>query len=87
MASHHAITIRPRSLSNVLLDLKEAKRDYDVAVGAISAGGFLHDDIQDRATEAETRVEDLREEFDVRLAESTGLTVEDFRAAYSEALI
>lgn len=71
-------TIRPRSLSNVLLDLKEAKRDYDDALG---------DEHEDRATEAETRFTDLQTEFDVRLAESTGLSVDDFRAAYSEALI
>ncbi|WP_028970128.1 hypothetical protein [Sphingomonas sp. URHD0057] len=79
MPPHNAVvTIRPRSLSNVLLDLKEAKRDYDDALG---------DEHEDRATEAETRLTDLQSEFDVRLAESTGLSVEDFRAAYSEALI
>jgi hypothetical protein len=62
MASHHPITIRPRSLANVLDDLKEARRDYDDALSD-------HPTHEDRATEAETRVEDLREEFDVRLAE------------------
>jgi hypothetical protein len=30
-------TIRPRSLANVLADLKEARRDYDDALGANDA--------------------------------------------------
>jgi hypothetical protein len=86
MASHHPITIRPRSLSAVLDDLKEAKSDYHDALAATRNAADA-EEADDRATEAETRLSDLQAEFDVRLAEATGITVEDFRTAYAEALI
>jgi hypothetical protein len=76
-----AVTVRPRSLANVLLDLKEAIRDWRDAVDSDDP------DADDRATEAETRLEDLREEFAAKLVDCTGLTAEQMRDAYAEALI
>lgn len=82
---HNLATIaRPRTLAHVLLDLKEARDDLDMANVSMLA---CEPDAEDRANEAETRLEDLRTDFDVRLAEATGLTVEQLRAAYAEALI
>jgi len=82
------VAIRPRSLANVLADLREALDDLDTARAALPKLEQLYDyDAEDRATEAETRFRDLQAEFDVKLAETTGLSVEDFRRAYSEALI
>lgn len=81
MASHHQITVRPRSLAVVLADLEEANRDYDDALASDDA------DAEDRATEAETRVSDLRDEFAERFVEATGLTWKQVEAAISEALI
>lgn len=80
-APHPAI--RARSLAHVLADLREAREDWQLAIANLE----YDDDAEDRATEAETRVSDLQAEFDVRLAETTGLSVEDFRQAYSEALL
>ena len=79
----HAITIKPRSLSNIIADLREAKANVADACADIERG----EDADDRCTEAETRFEDLRAEFDVRLAEVTGLSVEQLREAYAEAVI
>jgi phosphate uptake regulator len=78
MASHYALPIRPRSLANVLSDLKEA---HDDAIQAQSDG----DD--DRFGEAETRVDDLRDEFAERFVETTGLTWKQIEAAISEAVL
>jgi hypothetical protein len=77
MNAPHA-TIRPRSLDNVLADVKEARRDYDDA---------LADKHEDRATEAETRLDDLREEFETRLLDATGLTFETLIKAREECLL
>jgi GTP1/Obg family GTP-binding protein len=90
MASHHQlVTIRPRSLANVLSDLKEARGDLDDAQCAIRVlariGGEQCDEIA--ATEAETRLEDLREEFDARFVSVAGLTVEQVMKAREGALI
>jgi hypothetical protein len=83
MPPHHSniATIRPRSLANVLADLKEARRDYDDALGANDA------DAEDRATEAETRLEDLRADFDARLIAATGLSFEALLKAREECLL
>jgi transcription elongation GreA/GreB family factor len=81
MASHHQIATRPRSLDNILADIKDARRDYDCALAADDA------DAEDRATEAETRVEDLRGEFDELLIAATGLSFEALVKAREEALI
>lgn len=88
--NQNVVTIRPRSLANVLADLKEARADYEVAIADLGAsdGGTVEEaDADDRASAADTRVEDLRTEFDERLVEAAGLTVEDLRRAYAEALI
>ena len=121
MASHNqVIAIRPRSLAVVMDDLREARRDYDDAIGGFcpqcrgdggwddircdprGADGTISQwvecqscdngrlstrDAEDRATEAETRLEDLRDEFDTRLVEAAGLTVEQIMRAREEALI
>lgn len=81
MASHYSPAIRPRSLATVLADLREAHRDFNDALAADDA------DAEDRATEAETRLDDLREDFDARMVATTGLTIEDLRTAYAEALL
>lgn len=77
-------TVRPRSLANVLADIREARGDLDLASLSLLA---CEPDAEDRYAEAETRLEDLRGEFDVKLAESTGLTLEDLRQAYAGAAI
>jgi uncharacterized damage-inducible protein DinB len=79
-----AVTVRPRSLANVLADIREARSDWTVATAAVLDG---EDDADDRVNEAETRLDDLREDFATRLLEATGLTTEQMRDAYAEALI
>jgi hypothetical protein len=82
VASHHQpVTVRPRSLANILDDLRHARRDYDDALAAKDA------DAEDRATEAEIRVTDLRAEFDEALVEATGLTFEALLKAREGCLI
>jgi hypothetical protein len=85
MASHHQlVTIRPRSLANVLSDLKEARGDLDAANASLLA---CESDAEDRYAEAETRLEDLREEFDARFVSVAGLTVSDVMKAREECLL
>jgi hypothetical protein len=85
MASHHQlVTIRPRSLANVLADLREARGDLDAANASLVA---CESDAEDRYAEAETRLEDLREEFDVRFVSVAGLTVADVMKAREECLL
>ena len=81
-APHPAI--RARSLANVLADIKEARGDLDLANVSLLA---CEPDADDRYSEAETRLEDLREEFETRFVEAAGLTVEQVRGAFAEALI
>jgi ribosome recycling factor len=76
--------IRPRSLVNVLADIREAKRDLDDALADVERG---EEDGEDRANEAETRLEDLRDEFDVRFSETTGLTWKQLQTAVEEAVL
>jgi hypothetical protein len=83
MASHHhqfAIA-RPRRLDTVLADLREAVRDYHDALAAKDP------DAEDRATEADSRVETLRTEFEGGFQAETGLTIEQLRQAFEGALI
>jgi hypothetical protein len=90
MASHHQPAIRPRSLANVLLDLKEARRDWEQAIDEIARlpiGVSEADDADDRASEADTRVDDLRDEFTARFHEVTGLTWKQIEDAISEAVL
>jgi hypothetical protein len=75
---NQAVAIRPRSLANIRDDLVEARRDYDDA---------LADKHQDRATEAETRQEDLRDEFETRLLDATGLSFEALLKMREECLV
>lgn len=74
-------TVRPRSLANVLLDLKEAHDDWKQAVDDDDP------DAQDRASEADTRVDDLRDEFFSRFHEATGLTWKQVEKAIEEAVL
>lgn len=92
MASHNqVVTIRPRSLANVLSDLKEARDDVSNAHAALATlacrHGVLSDDEHDRALEAETRLDDLREEFEARFKDATGLTIADVLKAREEAVL
>ena len=82
MASHHSIvTIRPRTCATILSDIEEARRDYDDALTAEDA------DAEDRATEAETRLDDLRDEFAERFEEACGLKLGDVLFARERALL
>lgn len=84
MPPHNAAVIRfPRLCGDVLADLQEAVRDLADALTAIASD----EDADDRATEAEQRVERLRAEFDEQMVRSTGLSVEDIRKAYEGALL
>ena len=83
MTSHHP-AIRARSLANVLLDLKEARGDLDLANVSLLA---CEPDAEDRYAEAETRLEDLRAEFEDRLLGTTGLTVETLMKAREDCLL
>ena len=78
MASHFAPAARPRSLANVLADLREARDDLDAAFA---------DKHQDRISEAETRLSDLQDDLADRFQDVTGLTIEEWRKAFAEALI
>lgn len=75
------VAIRPRSLANVLADLKEARRDWDDALAANDA------DAEDRATEAETRLEDLREEALSKIYDALGMEFEAVLKMREEGLL
>jgi hypothetical protein len=76
--------IRPRSLANVLLDLKEARRVWEQALADAERD---EPDADDRMSEADTRIEDLREEFGQRFVEATGLTWRQIEDAVAEAVL
>lgn len=90
-----AVTIRPRTLANVLLDLKEARRDWEQALAdaerVVTPRGEpvsqAEIDAGDRMSEADTRTEDLRDEFAERFHEATGLTWAQIEDAISEAVL
>ena len=91
MASHFA-TIRPRSLANVLLDLREARRDWQQALGdagqaAREGDERLEAEHGDRMSEADTRIDDLRDEFAERFVEATGLTWKQIETAIQDAVL
>lgn len=71
----------PRSLANVLLDLKEARRDLT------DAEQYLGKAAEDRAIEAEQRLDNLRDEFSAKFAAATGLTFRQVQDAVSEAVL
>ena len=85
-------TIRARSLANVLLDLREARRDWEQALKdaecAVREGDeHLEDECCDRMSEADTRIDDLRDEFAERFLDATGLTWKQIETAISEAVL
>lgn len=85
-------TIRPRSLSNVLLDLKEAKRDWEQALSdaecaAREGNPRLEEEHGDRMSAADTLIDDLRDEFEARFVEATGLTWKQIEAAMQDAVL
>jgi hypothetical protein len=85
MPPHNAVvTIRPRSLANVLADLREAKDDYGEALAAVER---QEPDADDRASEAETRCEDLFDEFVATFVDATGMTFKDLQRAVEEAVL
>ena len=90
MASRYQLPIRPRSLANVLLDLKEARRDWEQALSEGEAAkpySKEDSDAGDRMSEADTRIDDLRDEFAERFLEATGLTWKQIEEAVSEAVL
>jgi hypothetical protein len=91
MPPHNLATIaRARTLAHVLIDLREAKRDADDALEAyVNAPDRSREEAEadDRRTEAETRVEDLRDEFATLFVDATGLTWAQIEAAMSEAVL
>lgn len=90
MNQHFQPATRPRTLANVLADLREAHSDQLQAMSDLRCaqdGTEASDTADDRVTEADTRVEDLRSEFHQRLADTTGLTLETLRKAFEEAVI
>lgn len=76
---NHQVTIRPRTLANLLDDLRHARRDYDDALADSGTEG--------RVGEAETRLDDMREEFEARFAEVNGLTIGDLMKAREDCLL
>ena len=75
----HTITVRLRTLSTILGDLREARGDYDDAIADPEA--------EDRATAAETRLDDLREEAATCFARANGCTIEHMRKWFADGLI
>lgn len=86
-------TIAPlRTLANVLLDLKEAQRDWqqandDADCADRESNPRLEKEAQDRATEADNRVDALRDEFASRFQSATGLTWKQIEAAVGDGVL
>lgn len=93
MPPHNLATIeRPRTLAHVLLDLKEAKRDWEQAAKDAECAGResnprIEDEAGDRMTEADRRIDDLREEFASRFLAATGLTWKQVETAVEDAVL
>lgn len=82
MPPHNLATIAPpRTLAQVLAELAEAHRDYTDALAANDA------DAEDRADEAEQRIEELRADFNDRFRWVTGMSVEALMKARESALL
>jgi hypothetical protein len=82
MPPHNLIAFPTRrTLADILRDLKEASRDWDAALDSDDA------DSGDRMSEADQRIDVLREEFSQCLEEATGLTWAQIDAAVSECLL
>ena len=85
MASHNLARITPpRTLANVLLDLKEARRDWEQALNEAERD---EPNADDRMSEADQRTDDLREEFAAMFLSATGLTWKQVEEAISEAVL
>jgi hypothetical protein len=89
---YNIIALRPRTLEHILHDLRHARRDYDDALTAIQARVDREeydaaDDLQDRASEAETRFLDLQSEALVKIEETLGVSVEGLMDARAACLI
>jgi acyl-CoA reductase-like NAD-dependent aldehyde dehydrogenase len=89
-----AIPLReiPRTLANVLLDLKEARSDWDQALQDAECAGRegnprLHEEAGDRMSEADERIDALREEFAAMFVAATGLTWKQIEAAIDGCLL
>jgi hypothetical protein len=89
-----AIPLRktPRTLANVVIDLREARSDWEEAIASAEHATATGDDnaadeFGDRATEADDRIDALREEFAERFVAATGLTWKQIEAAISEAVL
>lgn len=90
MNQHFQPATRPRTLSNVIDDLREARSDQMQALDDLRCAQDdtgASDDADDRVTEADTRVDDLRAEFETRFEEVTGLTWKQVEAAVEEAVL
>jgi hypothetical protein len=89
-----AIPLRkiPRTLANVLLDLKEARSDWDQADRDAACAGRegnrrLEEEAGDRMSEADDRTDALREEFATMFVAATGLTWKQIEAAIDGCLL
>jgi len=81
---------KPRTLANVLLDLREARDDYECAItdlGESRSGTLAERDADDRASEADSRLDALREEFESGFLAATGLTFKQVQEAVKEAVL
>lgn len=91
MPPHNLATIeRPRNLAHVLLDLKEARRDWEQALqDAERAPHYSKEEEEagDRMSEADRRIDDLRDEFASRFQAATGLTWKQVETAIEEAVL
>jgi hypothetical protein len=93
MTAPQVIAIRPRSLANVLADIREAAEDYTNAIRDLEEarpGTRSEAEADDRATEADQRWEALREEANERLAallRAEGVTWAQVQRAQQEALL
>jgi predicted ATPase len=70
-----------RNLANVLLELRQARRDWADAIEATDA------DAEDRASEADQRTDDLRQEFADRFVAATGLTWKTIEEAIGDTTL
>lgn len=93
MASHHQIVaLHTRTLAHVLLDLREARSDWEQAAKDAECADRennprLEEEAGDRMSEADARLDELRDEFAERFQAATGLTWRQIEAAVSETLL
>jgi len=91
MPPHNLATITPpRTIANVLLDLREARRDWEQALrdaerAARENNPRLEEEYGDRMSEADRRIDDLRDEFAERFVKATGLTWKQVQEAVERA--